>query len=220
MWSSTCFTLTSIAFTWKKTKEDENTWRDVVRGAAAALQLNRKERLCMVLHVCPVKGPASALTWGCLFVWGSTCGQDTIVAFVTRSREKMAQSFPKFFFLLSKTTKMENNRRVIPASPGSLDKERSSGSQTSKAVFRTEAAARRPRLSLRSHYSWGIAFGLTRWAGVRRYCSALIKLSTSQLSETTHQPDWCSVYFLTLLCSLIWAAILVQLHLFISEGNF
>lgn len=41
------------------------------------------------------------------------------------------------FFLLSKTTKMENNRRVIPASLCDLDKESSSGSQTSKAVFRT-----------------------------------------------------------------------------------
>lgn len=42
-----------------------------------------------------------------------------------------------FFYLLLKTTKMENNRRVIPASLCDLDKERSSGSQTSKAVFRS-----------------------------------------------------------------------------------
>lgn len=42
-----------------------------------------------------------------------------------------------FFFLLSKTAEMENNRRVIPDSLCDLDKERSSGSQTSKAVFRT-----------------------------------------------------------------------------------
>lgn len=42
-----------------------------------------------------------------------------------------------FLLLLWKTTKMENNRRVISASLCDLDKERSSGSQTSKAVFRT-----------------------------------------------------------------------------------
>lgn len=46
---------------------------------------------------------------------------------------------PFFVFLLSKTTKMENNRRVIIVSLGDLDKEHSFGSQTSKAAFRTEA---------------------------------------------------------------------------------
>lgn len=40
-------------------------------------------------------------------------------------------------FLLSETTKMENNRRAIPASLCDLDKELYPGSHTSKAVFRT-----------------------------------------------------------------------------------
>lgn len=135
-------------------EEDEhNTWRDVVRSAAAALQLNWMERLCMVLHVWPVKDQLRLLHEAASLSGGPRVDRTQLSPLFRGQEKRWLRVSPSFFFLLSKTTKMENNRRVIPASPGGLDKERSSGSQTSKAVFRTYAAAQRPLLSLHSHYS-------------------------------------------------------------------
>lgn len=91
--------------------------------------------LCSLICVaCERTSRGSA--WGCLFVLRSTCGQHTIVASVVERKD--GSEFPSVQFvpfLLWRITKMENNRRVGPALLCNLDKERSSGSQTSKASF-------------------------------------------------------------------------------------
>lgn len=132
------------------------------------------ECLCIVLYVWPVNHQ-QWLYMRLPLCLGSTCGQDTIVASVVKRKDGLefpSFQFVPFSFLLSKTTKMENNRRVIPASLRDLDKERRSGTQTSKAVFRTRAEEQKASSFLAQSFllKYFLWFDLVGWRAEVLFC--------------------------------------------------
>lgn len=150
----------------------------------------------------PVKLPAVAL-----FVWNPCVERKQMQPLL--SRERMAWSSRLLIlslFLLSTTTKMENNRRVLRGFCVTLTK------NIHLAVrLQTQPKHRAVKLlfSCHRHFSF---------LSASLYVNVAVWHATVLFFSIPTQFDWCSMYFLPLLCSLIWTAILVQICQSIFEA--
>lgn len=99
-------------------------------------------------------------------------------------------------FLLSQITKLENNRRVGPASLCDLDRELSPSSLSSKKGLPDfRPGSKRPHLPWHSRSSHGISFGLTLGTNTQMYCSSLIsrKVACQNLHVVLTDGSWLAV---------------------------